>query len=210
MYGDVDVDGTHSPWEYKDAWARRRDSASSASNVFDVAEWEVAAVDCSDHATDNAGSACPYPASADRGQDIVTLAQSVDALSTLVTAVIAGGLVPTLQSPGPFTVFAPTNDAFAALGQSTINALLADHDRLVDVLTYHVLPVEVHSTDLSDGQRATTVEGGDLTVRIQRGTVSIVGAGSTARVVQADVQASNGVVHVIDTVLLPPTGGRGR
>ena len=142
-----------------------------------------------------------------QAQDIVTLAQSVDALSTLVTAVIAGGLVPTLQSPGPFTVFAPTNDAFAALGQSTINALLADHDRLVDVLTYHVLPVEVHSTDLSDGQRATTVEGGDLTVRIQRGTVSIVGAGSTARVVQADVQASNGVVHVIDTVLLPPAEG---
>jgi transforming growth factor-beta-induced protein len=136
--------------------------------------------------------------------DIVTLAQSVDALSTLVQAVIAGGLVPVLQGPGPFTVFAPTNDAFAALGQATVTALLADHDRLVDVLTYHVLPVEVHSSDLRNGMHATTVEGGDLTVRINRGTVTINGDGSRARVVQADVQASNGVVHVIDSVLLPP------
>jgi uncharacterized surface protein with fasciclin (FAS1) repeats len=136
--------------------------------------------------------------------DLVELAQSVDALSTLVQAVIAGGLVPVLQGPGPFTVFAPTNDAFAALGQATVTALLADHDRLVDILTYHVLPVEVHSADLSDGMHATTVEGNDLTVRIVRGTVAIIGDGSQARVVQADVQASNGVVHVIDSVLLPP------
>ena len=136
--------------------------------------------------------------------DLVELAQSVDALSTLVQAVIAGGLVPVLQGPGPFTVFAPTNDAFAALGQATVTALLADHDRLVDVLTYHVLPVEVHSSDLRNGMHATTVEGNDLTVRINRGTVTINGDGSRARVVQADVQASNGVVHVIDSVLLPP------
>jgi uncharacterized surface protein with fasciclin (FAS1) repeats len=145
--------------------------------------------------------------------DLVELAQSVDALSTLVQAVIAGGLVPVLQGPGPFTVFAPTNDAFAALGQATVTALLADHDRLVDVLTYHVLPVEVHSADLSDGMHATTVEGGDLSVsiftqRFQPTVVTIIGGASQAHVVQADVQASNGVVHVIDTVLLPtpPSG----
>ena len=146
--------------------------------------------------------------------DIVALAQSVDALSTLVTALIAGGLVPVLQGPGPFTVFAPTNDAFAALGQDTINALLADHDRLVDVLTYHVLPAEVHSTDLSNGMTATTVEGGALRIaingRVEEGApVVILGGASHATVVQADVQASNGVVHVIDTVLFPSAAAMG-
>ena len=141
--------------------------------------------------------------------NLVELAQSVDALSTLVAAVIQGGLVETLSGPGPFTVFAPTNDAFAALGQDTVNALLADHDRLVDILTYHVVSGEVLSTDLSSGMRVDTVEGGQLVVRIKGGTVTIVGGSSRARVVQADVQASNGVAHVIDTVLLPPAAAGG-
>ncbi len=139
--------------------------------------------------------------------DLVQLAQSVDELSTLVQAVIAGGLVETLSGPGPFTVFAPSNEAFAALGQATVSALLADHARLVDVLTYHVVSGEVLSSDLSSGMRVATVEGQQLLVRIKGGTVTIVGGSSRARVVQADVQASNGVAHVIDAVLLPPSAG---
>ena len=134
-------------------------------------------------------------------------AQSVEARATLVQAVIAGGLVDTLSGSGPFTVFAPTNDAFAALGQAAINELLADHARLVDVLTYHVVAGSVLSTDLSSGMRVETVEGGELRVRIKGGNVNIIGGRSNARVVQADVQASNGGAHVSDTVLLPRAGG---
>jgi len=145
-------------------------------------------------------------ASASTDPNLVQLAQSVDALSTLVQAVIAGGLVDTLSGPGPFTVFAPSNDAFAALGQAAVSALLADHDQLVDVLTYHVVSGEVLAADLSSGMRIETVEGQNLRVRIKGGTVTLVGGTSSARVVQADVQASNGVAHVIDAVLLPRGG----
>lgn len=135
--------------------------------------------------------------------NLVQLAQSVEDLSTLVQAVIAGGLTDTLSGPGPFTVFAPSNAAFAALGQATVSALLADHSRLVDVLTYHVVSGEVLSADLSSGMRLQTVEGQELRVRIKGGRVTILGGNSRASVVQADVQASNGVAHVIDAVLLP-------
>ena len=177
-----------------------RRGAPSCVNVGEVG----AALRC---CADTTCTADTEAASAD--PNLVELAQSVDALSTLVAAVIQGGLVETLSGPGPFTVFAPTNDAFAALGQDTVNALLADHDRLVDILTYHVVSGEVLSTDLSSGMRVDTVEGGQLVVRIKGGTVTIVGGSSRARVVQADVQASNGVAHVIDTVLLPPAAAGG-
>merc|ERR1712032_821318 len=133
--------------------------------------------------------------------NIVELAQSVDDLSTLVTAVVAGDLVETLSSPGPFTVFAPTNDAFGSLPAGTLETLLKpeNKDQLVDILTYHVLPAQVLSTDLQPKQVVKTVEGKDLLVSIYKGDVYA----NKAKVVGADNLASNGVAHIIDGVLLP-------
>merc|ERR1719272_2556784 len=135
-------------------------------------------------------------------RNIVEVAKLVPFLSTFVAAVTAADLVETLSSPGPFTVFAPTNDAFAALPNGTLDKLLKPENKaaLDDILTYHVLAAKVESKDLSDGQTAKTVEGKKVTVHISSGTVKI----NDATVVQADVEACNGVVHVIDKVLLPP------
>merc|ERR1712185_425615 len=133
--------------------------------------------------------------------NIVKLAQSVDDLSTLVTAVVAADLADTLSSPGPFTVFAPTNEAFGALPAGTLDSLLKPEnmDQLVDILTYHVLPAQVLSTDLKPEQVVKTVEGKELLVSIYKGDVYA----NKAKVVGADNLASNGVAHIIDGVLLP-------
>merc|ERR1712157_80946 len=137
----------------------------------------------------------------DAKPNIVELAQSVDDLSTLVAAVVAGDLADTLSSPGPFTVFAPTNEAFGALPEGTLDTLLKpeNKDQLVDILTYHVLPAQVLSTDLKPKQVVTTVEGKELLVTIYNGDVYA----NKAKVVGADNMASNGVAHIIDGVLLP-------
>ncbi len=120
--------------------------------------------------------------------------------NTLETAVLAAGLETTLSSTGPFTVFAPTDAAFAALPATVINTLLADpQGALTDVLTYHVVGGDIRSTDLSDGQTAMTVNGLDITVKIENGNVFI----NDAQVTTADIVADNGVVHVIDAVLIP-------
>ncbi len=138
-----------------------------------------------------------------QNKDIVELAVGTESLSTLVAAVQAGGLVETLQGDGPFTVFAPTNEAFAKLPEGVVENLLKpeNKDALVAVLTYHVVPGKVKSTDLSDGMTAKTVEGSKITVDINYGKVMIDNANVTA----ANIMASNGVVHVIDTVILPPS-----
>ena len=135
------------------------------------------------------------------GKTIVDVAIATPDLSTLVAAVKAGDLVGTLSSAGPFTVFGPTNEAFAALPAGTLDNLLKHKNQaeLVDVLTYHVVAGNVQAKDLKDGQMLTTVEGKTLTVRIAGSTVLI----NSAKVVIADVEASNGVVHVVDGVLLP-------
>lgn len=121
--------------------------------------------------------------------------------TTLVAAVAAADLVETLSGDGPFTVFAPTNAAFAALPDGTVDGLLQPEmkDQLTAVLTYHVVAGNVLSSDLSDGQVVTTLNGQELTVSIANGVVTINGA----TVVAADLAGSNGVVHVIDSVLLP-------
>jgi len=138
-----------------------------------------------------------------QSKNIVELAVGNDNLSTLVAAVKAGGLVETLSGEGPFTVFAPTNEAFAALPEGTLETLLKpeNKDQLVAILTYHVVPGKVMSGDLSNGQKAATVQGENVDVAISGGGVKISGA----NVVAADVNASNGVVHVIDQVILPPS-----
>lgn len=121
-----------------------------------------------------------------------------DNFSTLVAALTAANLVDTLNQSGPFTVFAPTNDAFAALPPGVVDYLLANIPALTEVLTYHVVSGEAMAADLSDGDTLTTLQGDDLMVKID-GTVMI----NDASVIIADVDASNGVIHVIDKVLVP-------
>jgi uncharacterized surface protein with fasciclin (FAS1) repeats len=132
---------------------------------------------------------------------IVEAAIATPALSTLVAAVKAGGLVETLSSAGPFTVFAPTNDAFAKVPSATLASLLTAEGKpaLVNILTYHVVSGKAMSGDLVDGQEIKTVQGKTLKVMIKDGKVYI----NNAQVVIADVKTKNGVVHVIDSVLMP-------
>ncbi|MCA1775554.1 MAG: fasciclin domain-containing protein [Paracoccaceae bacterium] len=131
--------------------------------------------------------------------DIVDTAVDAGNFTTLVAAVEAAGLVETLKGEGPFTVFAPTDEAFAALPEGTVEGLLEDPEALAAILTYHVVPGAVMSGDLSDGMTATTVNGADVTISV--GDSVMV---NEATVTTADIEASNGVIHVIDSVILPP------
>ena len=136
----------------------------------------------------------------DMKKDIVDTAVSAGSFETLVAAVQAAGLVDTLKGDGPFTVFAPTDEAFAALPEGTVENLLKpeNKDQLAAILTYHVVPGKVMSGDLSDDMTATTVQGSDITIDLDNG-VKV----EEATVVSADIETTNGVVHVIDKVLLP-------
>jgi uncharacterized surface protein with fasciclin (FAS1) repeats len=133
--------------------------------------------------------------------DVVDVAISSPDHTTLVAAVTAAELVETLKGEGPFTVFAPTNAAFDALPAGTVESLLTPEKKadLTSILTYHVVPGSVMAADLTDGQKVTTVQGQELTVTIKDGKVMINGATVTT----ADLAGSNGVVHVIDAVLMP-------
>jgi uncharacterized surface protein with fasciclin (FAS1) repeats len=133
-------------------------------------------------------------------KDIVDTAVGAGSFETLVAAVQAAELVETLKGEGPFTVFAPTDEAFAALPEGTVENLLKpeNKDQLVAVLTYHVVPGKVMSGDLSDDMTAATVQGGDITIDLDNGVMV-----NDANVVQADIEAENGVIHVIDKVILP-------
>mgnify|MGYP002621019105 CR=1 FL=1 len=131
-------------------------------------------------------------------KDIVDTAVEAGSFTTLVAAVQAAGLVETLKGEGPFTVFAPTDEAFAALPEGTVESLLADPEALAAILTYHVVAGKVMSTDLSNNMMAPTVNGADITIMTEGGVMV-----NDANVVTADVEASNGVIHVIDKVILP-------
>ena len=130
------------------------------------------------------------------------MATAVEAgkFNTLAAALEAAGLVETLQEEGPFTVFAPTDDAFAALPEGTLQELLLpeNKDQLIKILTYHVVPGKVMSGDLESG-KVKTVEGSEVKVKVSKTGVNV----NNATVVKADVPASNGIIHVIDTVILP-------
>src|SRR6056297_3851078 len=133
--------------------------------------------------------------------DIVDLAVATEDLSTLVTAVKAAGLVETLQGDGPFTVFAPTDAAFEALPEGVLDGLLADKEQLTNVILYHVVSGKVMAEDVltMDGAMVETVLGEDIEISIKDGMVYI----NDAQVTTTDIEASNGVIHVIDTVLVP-------
>ncbi|MEM9279636.1 MAG: fasciclin domain-containing protein [Pseudomonadota bacterium] len=132
--------------------------------------------------------------------DIVDTAVSAGSFKTLVAAVQAAGLVETLKGDGPFTVFAPTDDAFAALPEGTVENLLKpeNKDQLTAILTYHVVAGKVMSTDLQDNMKAATVQGGEVTIDLDNGPMV-----NDANIVTPDVAADNGVIHVIDKVILP-------
>lgn len=133
--------------------------------------------------------------------DIVTVAATAGDFNTLVTAVKAAGLVETLQGEGPFTVFAPTDEAFSKLPAGTVESLLLpeNKDRLVAILTYHVVPGEVLAADVVKLSSANTVEGQPVSISADDEGVRV----NDANVIKTDVMASNGVIHVIDTVLIP-------
>jgi len=130
--------------------------------------------------------------------DIVDTAVAAGDFKTLATALQAAGLVDTLKGTGPFTVFAPTDEAFAKLPAGTLEALLKDKARLTAVLTYHVVPGRVMAADVVKLTAAKTVQGGSLTIRADKG-VTVDGV----QVVKTDIQAGNGVIHVVDAVLMP-------
>merc|ERR1712242_483996 len=132
-------------------------------------------------------------------QNIAQLAIATPALSTLVAAVQAAGLVETLSGPGPFTVFAPTNDAFAKIPSATLNGLLADKDALTAVLLRHVVPSTIMAAGIPAGRTAVATAGGEKVDVVNDGVVTIAGA-ATAKVIATNILASNGVVHLVDTV----------
>ncbi len=142
--------------------------------------------------------AAPAKATHAAKNDIVDTAVAAGSFNTLVAAVKAAGLVETLKGAGPFTVFAPTDAAFAKLPAGTLDALLADKDKLTKILTYHVVPGKLTGSDGAGLRAARTVEGSSLAVDTSNG-VRVSGA----NVVTPDVVTSNGVIHVIDTVLIP-------
>jgi len=131
---------------------------------------------------------------------IVDVAAANPDFSTLVSAVQQAGLVDTLNGEGPFTVFAPTNDAFAKIPAADLQAILADKEQLTKILTYHVVPAKVMAADLQPTQTVKTVEGQDVTITVTDGVAKI----NDATITTTDVPACNGVIHVIDTVLVPP------
>ena len=147
-------------------------------------------------------STTSYSGSHKGSKDLVTIASETEQLSTLVTAVKAAGLVGTLQGDGPFTIFAPTNEAFAALPKEVLEALLKPENKqkLIEVLTYHVVSGKVTSDKLYDNQSAGTVQGENVKVKIYDTAIKV----NDATVIKANINGKNGVVHLIDKVILPP------
>jgi uncharacterized surface protein with fasciclin (FAS1) repeats len=130
---------------------------------------------------------------------IVETANAAGGFTTLIAAVQAAGLEDTLASEGPYTVFAPTDEAFDKLPEGTVEQLIANPDQLREVLLYHVVPGRVLAADVVKIDSATTAQGTDVDVKVADGGVMI----NNARVISTDIEASNGVIHVIDTVILP-------
>ncbi len=136
-------------------------------------------------------------------KDIVETAVAAGSFKTLATALTAAGLIETLKGPGPFTVFAPTDEAFAKVPKATLDALLANKEQLKQVLLYHVVAGKVLAADVVklNGKGAKTVQGSEAKISVAGGTVKV----DAATVVKTDIAAKNGVIHVIDSVILPPS-----
>lgn len=164
----------------------------------------AACSDSDDDAAETTTTAAPTTTEAmaeEMTEDTIVDVAIANEFNTLVAAVQAAGLVETLQGDGPFTVFAPTDEAFAALPEGTLDSLLEDPEALAEILTYHVVSGEVLAADVVGLDSATTVQGDDISIEVVDGGVVLNGS---SNVVATDVKASNGVVHVIDAVILPP------
>lgn len=179
------------------AWAH----INSNTRVANTTQTQQVAGNVKTAASPAPTGASPAPTAA--GKDIVAIASGDAQFKTLTKALGSAGLVTTLQGKGPFTVFAPTDAAFAALPKGTVENLLKPENKaqLTKILTYHVVPGSVLSTSLKSGD-VKSVEGTSLKVAVGTGKVTVGGA----NVVKADIKASNGVIHVIDKVLMPPKG----
>lgn len=164
----------------------------------------IVAAACSQNDETSTPAAEPSPTETMESMDIVETAVAAGEFNTLVAAVEAADLVDTLKGEGPFTVFAPTDAAFAALPEGTLDSLLLqkNQDQLAGILTYHVVPGSIMASDVTAGA-VPTVNGGEFEIATDGGVTITDAQGNTAQVVQTDIVTSNGVIHVIDTVLLP-------
>jgi uncharacterized surface protein with fasciclin (FAS1) repeats len=175
--------------------------ALTAAVVAPVSAQDKMKSEMSGEKTVMVGGAAMFPS-----KNIIQNAVNSKDHTTLVAAVKAAGLVETLEGKGPFTVFAPTNSAFGKLPAGTVDSLVKPENKatLTKILTYHVVPGKLEASSLTDGKKLKTVEGEELTVKHQDGKVWIVDAkGGTSMVTIANVNQSNGVIHVVDTVLMP-------
>ena len=175
--------------------------ALAASVVIPAHAQDKMKSEMSNEKTVMVGGAAMFPS-----KNIVQNAVNSKDHTTLVAAVKAAGLVETLEGKGPFTVFAPTNEAFAKLPAGTVDTLVKPENKatLTKILTYHVVPGRLEAADLTDGKKLKTVEGDELTVKVSGGKVMIVDAkGGMSTVTIPDVNQSNGVIHVVNTVLMP-------
>ncbi len=170
--------------------------------LLSVAAVALVVAACSSAATTAPTTAPTAAPTAAAAGDIVGVATSAGSFTTLLKAATAAGLVDTLKGAGPFTLFAPTDAAFAALPAGTLDALLKDPAKLKDILLYHVVSGKVTADQVVKLTSATTVEGKPITITVKDGTVYL---NNTVKVVTTDIPASNGVIHVIDAVLLPPS-----
>lgn len=173
--------------------------AACATDDGDAADTTVADTETTEAATDTTEAATDTTEAMGEVGTIVDVASEAGTFATLLQAAEVAGLVDTLNGEGPYTVFAPTDEAFAAIDQETLDGLLADPEALADVLLYHVVAGEVMAADVVELDSATTVQGSDVSITVDGDAVMV----NDATVTATDIAASNGVIHVIDTVLLP-------
>ena len=180
---------------------------TTATETTAVTETETTEADTTEETTTEETTTEETDAAAAEGEDVVDTAVSAGSFTTLVTAVQAAGLEETLRGEGPFTVFAPTDEAFETLPEGTLDELLADPEGdLAEILQYHVVAGEVFAADVleMDGETVETVQGGTFTIEVDGEQVALLDtAGNRINVVDTDVEASNGVIHVLDGVLSP-------
>jgi len=195
------VEGAPIAIAVKDGKVVLNDSASVVTPDVEASNGVIHAIDHVLLPPDAQASAAPSASSEATG-DIVSTAKAAGTFTTLLKAAQAAGLVDTLEGPGPFTVFAPTDDAFAALPAGTLDKLLADPSALKKILLYHVVSGAVTSNQVAGLTSAKSVEGDPIAIAVKDGKVILNGK---AQVVATDIAASNGVIHVIDHVILPPS-----
>ncbi len=172
------------------------------SVILAVTALAIVVAACGTAASPSPSPATPAPSQATEALDIVATADGAGTFKTLLAAAEAAGLVETLQGEGPFTVFAPSDDAFAALPEGTLEGLLADPEALKTILLYHVVSGSVKAADVVNLTSADSVEGSPIAIAVKDGKVYL---NDSAEVTATDIMAANGVIHVIDQVILPPS-----